>query len=305
MDQNHPIPAAFIAEFVTTCYEQILGRAPERQGLESHSSSISKLDDLLKVIKVFGESSEFKARLRAQPIATRFSSSDSVLHFVHIPKTGGMSVHEWLKTIYQDKLFPSYFVQDLVRLRDKLAEYQIYSGHFFGALDIFTGVPSQKATLLRDPLDRAISQYHHIKRDSSVAMHRPFQSLSFKEVLYSDALRPIIGENYQAKCLLWLTQPGMGFRQSHSPALDSISDDDLFGKATDTLKKIQVVGVFEKMSNFLQNLSEAWNFSSAVPFPKVNVGTNRIPVDLENEDIDFFIKKNRVDYDLYRIAAAR
>ena len=246
------ISVPFTEQFVTTCYEQILGRAPEREGLESHMAGITKLEDLPNVIKVFCESSEFKSRVRALPKATRFSSSDSVLHFVHIHKTAGMSIHEWLNTVFQDKLFPSYYIEDLVRLRDKLTKYQVFSGHFFGTLDLFLGAPSKKATLLRDPLDRALSHYYHILRDPTAPLHKHFQNLSFKDVICSDSLCPAIGQNYQMGCLLLLNYSATEmFWPNSVPAQGLRSIEDSAREAIDILNNIEVVGVCEKLDTFL------------------------------------------------------
>ena len=89
-------------------------------------------------------------------------SPDQALVFVHIPKTGGTSLHDILvENFRDDEICPERF-NNLERWnRDHLVKFNYFSGHFDR-----TGVnciPQAKniITVLRDPKKRVLSLYHY------------------------------------------------------------------------------------------------------------------------------------------------
>ena len=80
--------------------------------------------------------------------------------FIHIPRTGGTSLHEMLTNkITGQRPCPARFYFDLrLYSREELQKYNLFSGHF-GVEDCHLIDQPRYITLLRDPVDRVISLY--------------------------------------------------------------------------------------------------------------------------------------------------
>lgn len=118
--------------------------------------------------------SAFQARFNpAKVAANAFQTDNDVILFLHIPKTAGMSVGKTLQHAF-DQFHPIAWenVGKSFRFRTRKALYdrscntcrQVLMGHFSWA-DIQywrnQELPIQCATIIRDPLDRFVSNYNY------------------------------------------------------------------------------------------------------------------------------------------------
>ncbi|MDJ0750990.1 MAG: sulfotransferase family 2 domain-containing protein [Woeseiaceae bacterium] len=88
--------------------------------------------------------------------------------FLHIPKTAGQSVHEYLvRNFPADSICPARVNDQLRRLpAGELDRYRVFSGHFdWSAFDTLTG-PKFIFTILRDPLERLLSFYFYLREQA-------------------------------------------------------------------------------------------------------------------------------------------
>jgi len=193
---------------VTWCYRTILGREPESEGaIIEHM----KNPDFASLRDFFLNSGEFSSSryannksffvgkwVKHHPVklsiiedgldqqSIEFVMSDKELEdiealkiiFIHIPKTGGTTLHEELVPFFEpDRICPERF-NGLSKYRSAiLAEYRFFSGHFeLGSCALIPG-PKQIITILRHPVDRLVSIYNFLR------VHRdehpdPFVSLA-------------------------------------------------------------------------------------------------------------------------------
>ncbi len=85
--------------------------------------------------------------------------------FLHIPKTAGQSVHEFITGLHQPeeicpaRLNPQLFAMTIQELR----RYRLFSGHLdWNALDCLEG-PRFVFTVLREPVERILSFYFYLR----------------------------------------------------------------------------------------------------------------------------------------------
>lgn len=99
---------------------------------------------------------------------------DKPLISIHIPKTGGSTVKESLKSWYGEKFFTHYVDENNVNTPSKyeLLKSGCIHGHFnrfraFGVDDFYPHV-DQFITFLRDPFEQHISTFFYIRREAEL-----------------------------------------------------------------------------------------------------------------------------------------
>lgn len=100
--------------------------------------------------------------------------ADTRLVFLHIPKCGGTSLSEVLKTNFKPKEVCPHISDALSRQPQKeLAKWRYFSGHYSkSSIDCVPG-PKKVVTLLRDPNARVLSLYYFWRahRDDYIEKH--------------------------------------------------------------------------------------------------------------------------------------
>lgn len=125
-----------------------------------------------------------------------------LLYFQHIPKTSGTTSLGYLKAMFGDSAVYDGGIWDnlIQRPLEDLRAFQVYWGHFLGLLDGYIGAPTIKVTLLRDPLDRTISHYLHVRRTEDHPLHAIACLQTLNEFVNDPRTRWMV-ENYQARYL--------------------------------------------------------------------------------------------------------
>ena len=115
---------------------------------------------------------------------------DSALIFVHPPKTAGSTlsrIMDWeynpLHICHIDGRFYYWSLERVSRWpKERLAKMKLFMGHMPFGLHRFIPQPATYMTVLRDPIDRTISEYHYrLNRRTHPIADRDAKRLSFEE----------------------------------------------------------------------------------------------------------------------------
>lgn len=109
-------------------------------------------------------------------------------YFFHIPKTAGTSVTAWLEQCGRFTVFPEHLWSRLLAWPpESLADYDLFRGHFYRGLHRYLDVPLTPFVFLRNPIDRSISHWEHIRRSPDHYFHdRVVAQGSFRAFLEED-----------------------------------------------------------------------------------------------------------------------
>ncbi len=110
--------------------------------------------------------------------STRYNSNSAALFFIHIAKTAGTSFTRIVETLYPPEMrCKAYYNQDLMEIdRGTLAQCRLFIGHIDYSAQELMPKPLNIVTFLRNPVERVISAYQHIKTRSDHPQHELLKS---------------------------------------------------------------------------------------------------------------------------------
>lgn len=241
---------------------------------------------------------------------------NDLLAFVHIPKTAGTALNAILdREYFPDETYevmmrgmslarpkptilpsPAISFSKIYRLKSALnrpRRVRLIRGHFDLSLSKLLPPDTRFFTLLRDPVERAISHYYHYRRQATDPIH-PL------------ALRSTLTE-WVSTCGLVEMDNGQTRRLAGGINLPcgEVTEQMLERAKSNLARNFAVVGLTERFEESLILLHRAFNWRLN-GFAAHNVGNNRPRRTDVGEDTVKVIKDcNRFDSDLYQFAAAR
>jgi uncharacterized membrane protein YkvA (DUF1232 family) len=227
------------------------------------------------------------------------------VYFLHIEKTAGSSVHRVLTAAFPDPgICPTRLWQELEGVRpEDLRHFQLYSGHLTGSFADFLGRRLRTVTLLRDPVQRSISHYAHIRRDPSSPYYGLAQNLSLREFCLHPETRHLV-EDYQARSLagaaLKAPQPW-----SKQIALRNSPQEraDILARALAVVKDCVAVGVTERLPDTLAVFADTLGLDWSGHTPYENASYNR-PKIVDAETLAVIRSITQLDAAIYDEAVA-
>lgn len=102
-------------------------------------------------------------------------TGDTAYYFAHIPKTAGTSFIAVLDRVCAvEKICPAQLWREMATLNpQQLQQYRLFRGHLGGyGLDSLIKRPIKRMTMLRQPVARAVSTYHFIRREPGSRVHQ-------------------------------------------------------------------------------------------------------------------------------------
>lgn len=225
-------------------------------------------------------------------------SKDDVIIFLHLPKCGGTTLNRLIEWEYNPlqvfSVDPSFFRWSYWRLAktpvSRLKHIRVFKGHMPYGLHKRLSRHATYITVLREPIDRAISSYYYARSYKLDPQHRIANEVSLEEFI-----RTIPRENVQTKMLAGQTN---GY-------------DFLAGECTqamlDTAKQnlaesFSLVGLTERFdeSLILAKLLFGWHIRQYADF---NVTPTRPKKDAVPEAVrELIAERYRFDVQLYEYA---
>lgn len=225
---------------VISLYNILLDRAPESE--KTINNYINRCKSIYEAMRLILNSQEYKNKVKEKIIPQKMIPS-RIMVYLHIPKTAGT----YLRTGWLLNNVSNYFWVDEHREYPKLvdleksyleaSEYGLIGGHkeITSFLNINTLQPRVFMSVLRDPIERIISFYNHVKhRDKNHPLHKTAQKYSLYDWLIEKRIFYNIIKNEQIRYL--------------------VADNKTIKNFTD--KDILIIGKQEKLDSFISNVND-------------------------------------------------
>lgn len=241
------------------------------------------------------------------------------IYFLHIPKTSGTSFHRFLIDAFGEASMSPLRTWDEVLCDSAPAgNWKVWSGHFGGLLPFILPSWPRIVTILRDPVERALSQINHAKRDPAHRFHHYAKGMSILELCHHVRFQRTL-DNCQARYLASLSSAQMVFRsfQYRGSATTPVafpgvlfSTDPQYGlldSALRAMSEMDMVGIAEAHHQTVRLFARKFD----VPEPDESYHENRAGTAqlkraaLKPEELECLQELTQVDQLVYEYARER
>lgn len=237
-------------------------------------------------------------------IRTTMSSRDALI-FLHIPKTAGMTLRALLASRYPARhtfVIGNDINADIERFvtmdDDSRARIRLLMGHMSFGLHRFLPTGARYVTMLRDPVERVLSEYRFLKRNTLHPFHSRVASMSIHDYLESGFTGQ--SSNGQTRLLSGSHEPGRPGIAGREPL-----DEHHLARALGALDRhFLVAGIQERFDESLLLVSRALGWRLWPFFVSRNVTTrSREAADVRIDDGEevraAIAERNQLDIGLY------
>jgi hypothetical protein len=224
--------------------------------------------------------------------------------FLHLPKTAGLTLHGIIERQYAPQnvytIDPTQIPESVQAFQGlhaaRRAEIYMLKGHMnmYSEMHEFLPKPVTYFTLLRDPIDRTISQYYFIRGMQSHYFKDLIGDMSLQEVLERD-----IAFTFNNQQTRWLAgeRNDIGYGGYKKEVLE---------RAKRNLReRFAVVGLTERFDETLLLLKHTYDWPHDVFYTRTNVTTRRPKKDeVPPATLNAIVQANLLDIELYQYATA-
>ena len=239
-------------------------------------------------------------------------------YFLHIPKTAGSTLcFSVLPELFNlAETCPAHDYPEILSIPPaELSRFRLFRGHFYYFFARFLSAKPRYLTFLRDPVERTLSLYDHICRDTRHFQHHAMCSLKngLRDAVRSPELLP---PNFQVTALASDLDPVRTLalsRAAHPENLDEYSvvysemtkriptRDDL-AVARQRLEEMEFVGIVERFDESIELLCSTFGWK--VPaFESMNIAPVRTRRDgIASDVLAALMQTHALDFELYEFA---
>lgn len=240
------------------------------------------------------------------------------LFFVHIGKTGGVSFEHILKQNFpQAAICPHYYDTDFVKQPGDPLDYRLFWGHNWYYTLAVMPAGTRPTTFIRDPVERVLSGYEHIRRhdthDSHNALrHRltvPADALDDElfRARWSNAQTRVLGRDYDFADLLARCRAGAidedGANRELQRMRSAPATRATLERAKDRLAAMAAFGITEEFERSCRWIGRAFRLRIQ-DIPHLNTAGRKKPRHEVYTEADFAAMRtlNDLDIELYDFA---
>lgn len=324
------------AELVDALFRVLLGREADDEARAFFIETVESGHSLLEVVDWIARSEEAVRRLPKTTVLAELREwlwarprPERAAFFLHVMKTGGTALREALFRVTAGRfVLTDILLDELVCIPDYvLGRASLVAGHLpFEAAGLLPGDPLV-FTIVRDPVERTVSHFWHIRGMPWVEDECP--ELSLEEFVESPRWSAL-ASNYQARYLTheidlkgaWVDWspverfaeqlPHLGEGSAHKlqTLFDSmpltLEGDRLEKAALARLDEIELVGISERLDPLYRALAAFFGEHDPEPVERRNVGVDRPAVaDVPPSLVQRIREVNHADLALYERACER
>lgn len=251
-------------------------------------------------MKQLGSNPKLSMQSRETPFAIQSATHQPLVIFLHLPKTAGMTIRSILEreysssciyNIYPEGKFSAESYKALPKNRRK--KIKLVCGHFkYGLHEQLEVEKYTYFTLVRNPIDRTISQYYYTKHSK----HHPLnpilnsEEMTLQEYVTSGLTKQL--DNGQTRLLAG--------EAGYEPDFGDCSDDVLDIAKKNLRESFSVVGTTERFDETLLLLKAVFGWQAMPFYIKKNVSKQRPKRDLLSPDIEAFLtERQKIDLALH------
>lgn len=224
--------------------------------------------------------------------------------FIHIPKTGGTTI---VGTLSRQVLFNKYrrlnptksthprdFLDGVEELLEEViseSNVDVVGGHFGFAAHPKLTDPSKHFTVLREPIDRVISEYYYMKYKGMYYQNLiESENLSLEEYIHHP-------ETFYLNNLQTRLISGVSYQSGEEVT------GEMYDMALENLKKFNVFGITEDMGNTLALFYIVLGWKRMPYYMESNVNDQRPKREsISQQEVDLISARDKYDVMLYHEA---
>jgi len=241
---------------------------------------------------------------------------DEILYFLHIQKTAGTTLLSTLRNNfdYDSILYPRGWRDLFEKMPENFSHYRLVTGHFGYSMSIMLPRKPIFITMLRDPVDRVISDYGFFLDRERAQKDGQLKKASLEDLInnpdtrwnFTNIQTRHIGldrDELSLRNLLMRNSFGLISRWINYRLPDDPPDDRLLEIAMKRLSEFAFVGLVERFEESLFLLCYTFGWRPVRNVTKKNVTSNKIRRDqLSKTVLESISECNRLDRELYRYA---
>jgi hypothetical protein len=230
--------------------------------------------------------------------ARRNKASDRKFIFDHVPKTGGTAFKTVLEQIFGvENVSPVVSGRSELWAEQTYADYRVITGHFHSPIPVDrTKRRRARITILRDPIDRAISEYYYYRNDVERVEWNKLAVLAKDHDLYGyikllEANRDVAISNFYSR------------RFAGQMSRQLWSGRRVLELAKSALARYDFVGIQEQFTDSVDLFCCQFGLPPVPDTPRVNATSSReTRLDLDRRTREQLIRMNQLDIELYEFA---